>query len=225
MCDTAEKELWALQCISNLLPGTFNKATSRLFGGQSGWAHDWEVTDDSIRAANTAAADRVFKTAVALSGDDGLFREVMKGDPFVVKTYVKWYKIVSIHKPTAEIIANYAGVLDAAGNPGSFQPLGSFTVKQCHSPGFDEEDFTDDESDDLNLPKLDEAIETFWIEDEALRLCFEGLMMQLKVRELNVGIKYFEISDGPYVSFFTYLPQEKMKDWKEPSKWWRPLVE
>lgn len=97
VCELAEKELWSIKQVQNLLPGDFNVAASTLYGGHyqgisldsSAWAPEAAAFDGYVSVDQgllVAEAERVFKTATAFAGSEELFLEAMKGNVTVVKT-------------------------------------------------------------------------------------------------------------------------------------------
>lgn len=66
-------------------------------------------------------------------------------------------------------------------------------------------------------PTESAGIETFWIEDEILQHIFLGMKFEVVVRELNIGIKFFDQISGIFCSFYTFLPNENVVEfWKDP---------
>lgn len=142
----------------------------------------------------------------------------MKLESKIVKTEIKNYEVVSITMPTITEIDQYARVTDL--NHGPLKPLGSIKVKAWIGPGIDIEDTSDDEDDESSGGvSVEDALQTFWAEGEILQYLYEGLKLELLVRELSTGLKFFDRVAGLYCSFYTILPNEKMMDnWKEPGK-------
>lgn len=100
ICDTAEKELWAIRQLQPLLPGDFNVAASTLYGGhyqairilQSDWISPQVAFEGSIsinHSLTDGEAERIFKTAIAFAGSEELFLEAMKGTVEVVNSEIK----------------------------------------------------------------------------------------------------------------------------------------
>lgn len=221
ICDRAEKELWIIKNIHMLIPGRFNISASTIYGdytAHSVWAIDDVEVDmfPTTRVVTKEEAELVFKTSLAIAGSEELYLRAVKGDVHIVKTEIKYLEVVEIIQPDSTKINEWATVKDHRGVQGGLQPLGIIKFKAWEGPCIEEEDMTDDE--DESKPLNDSIIETFWLEDEALRACFIGMKVQLKICELNIGIKFFDRVDGVYCSFFTYLHQEKMSDWKEPGE-------
>lgn len=94
VCDMAEKELWSIRQIQQLLPGDFNVAASTLYGGHyqgiglddSAWASEDKGNISVDQGFVTSQAERVFKTAIAFAGSQELFLKAIKGNVDIVKT-------------------------------------------------------------------------------------------------------------------------------------------
>jgi hypothetical protein len=229
VCNLAEKELWEIKQVRHKFPGEFNVAASTLYGGQYQDLYPgddaWTAEDVGLaeqfplsRGFNVPEAERIFKTAVAFEGTEGLFLEAMNGDIRIVKTETKCFEVVQLDRAEMTSIDDYSKVKNHLGISGSIKPLGRIYLKSWEGPGMEEEDVTDDEDEAARSP-LDEIIETFWLEDEILQHCFVGMKLELVVHELNIGIRFFDDVAGIYCSFHTFLPNEKVIDnWKEPGK-------
>ncbi|KAE9371454.1 hypothetical protein N431DRAFT_426110 [Stipitochalara longipes BDJ] len=226
VCDLAEKELWAIRQLQSKLPGEFNVAASTLHGGRykqyqlsaQAWTLDDPESQDWVSPTELSdmEAERIFKTAVAFAGDDALFFKAMTPDIHIAKTTRKFYEVAEVERPDLATRAQYASVKNSKGETGYIKPLGVVRFKTWEGPGIETEDCTDDE-DAITEAKVEEAgLESFWLEDEILELFFVGLKLELEVHELNVGIKFFDTILGLHCSFHTYLPNEKMINWKEP---------
>jgi len=209
------------------LPGDFNIAASSLYGGRYKDTYvdiDDDASDDWGVVLNPGfaipKAEHIFKTAIAIVGTDELFAKVMGADVERVNTERMCFEVIQIRRSISKCIEEYAQAKDESGNPGAMKPLGLLVVKRWEGPGFEKEDLTEDEDESKVKGKgvADELtdISIFWLENESLKHCFEGMKLDVTVHELNVGIKYFDAIDGVYCSFFEYLPNEKMTGWKEP---------
>lgn len=232
ICDLAEKELWAIRQLNLKMPGDFNTAVSTLYGGRYQGAHmgdaawaiddpnyeDWGKADQGLTIPE---AERIFKTAIAFAGNDEMFLKVMAEDVEIIKSEARAYEVVAIERPDLKTVEEYANVKNFQGELGFIKALGILKLKRWEGPQLVPEDFTDDEGDSA-LVEEENVIESFWLEDDLLHLCYVGLKMELKVHELNIGVKFFDTIIGLYCSFFTALPNEKMVLWKEPIPNTRP---
>jgi hypothetical protein len=226
ICDLAEKELWAIEKLGRKLPGEFNVAASTIYGGH--WKPNddiqsctWDAGDPFegitgiTRGLGMADAERIFKTSVCLvSTDDELFDEVCKPNVCIVKSEYKAYEVVAIERAGVELSAQYKSVKDAHGIAGTIKPLGVIRFKPWEGARIQETEQIDEGR--VKMGNGDSNIDSFWLEDEILELCFIGLKMEVVVHELNFGFKFFDTITGIYCSFYTYLHNEKMAHWKEP---------
>ncbi|KAK0120671.1 hypothetical protein ONS96_010872 [Cadophora gregata f. sp. sojae] len=225
ICDLAEKELWYIKQLALDLPGDFNASASTLYGGRfqaisldnATWLGDGE-TFGVNPGLSTLQAERIFKTGIAFAGTDELFVETMKADVHIVKTEAKCFEVCGVERASLQSIEEYATIKDHEGKPGFMKALGVIMFKPWEGPGYDEEDLSEAEAEAAKVAfeKSRETIESFWLEDELLQYCFVGMKMEVVVRELNIGVKFFDEIKGLYCSFHTVLSNEKMVGWKEP---------
>jgi hypothetical protein len=225
ICDKAEKELLALNCLRQILPGDFNVAASTLYGGRySGNLianQEWGSIDPAAnRGFDEAEAQIIFKSAIALTGTDEMFKAVMEEDIEIISTQNRYFEVIEIELPGPDAIAQYMSVEKQQGKPGHFKALGLLRVKTWEGPGLEDEDVTDYESNGDST--TEGSIETFWLESDILKHCFVGLKLEVTVHKLNIGVKFFDYVPSLYCSFFVFLPQEKMRNWKEPGTYFAP---
>ena len=235
VCDMAEKELWAVRRVQQLLPGDYNAAASTLYGGRlhgcfegnNGWAEDDAAFEGSTyynARFSAMEAERIFKTAIAFAGNDELFLKALKGDIHVVRKEKKCFEVSETERADIRTINEFAGAKNHNGVAGAILPLGVVSFQPWEGLSFEPEDMTDEEDALITETAVKPVIESFWLEDEILQHCFVGMKLEVLVYELNVGVKYFDLVDGPYCSFHIYLPNEKMTNWKEPGKLLFPVT-
>ncbi|TAQ85133.1 hypothetical protein B7494_g6555 [Chlorociboria aeruginascens] len=225
ICGQAVTELKAILAATRHIPGDFNLAASILYGGHySGiyppdgrWVVERSDQDDNRarNGLNNLEAERIFKTAIAFAGDSELFVEAMRSHIDVVRAETRYFEVVRIDRPNVKTKEEYSKVKDHLGRAGNIKALGVVHVRHWEGPGLESEDMTDDESkeaEERDRPLL----EKFWLEDMILQHFFIGMKLEAVVRELNIGVKYFDKFQGLYCSFYTALPNEKMAYWKEP---------
>lgn len=226
ICDLAEQELPAIKMMTPRFPGDWNVAASTICGGRFQAARviaqAWQKEDPefeqyaSLNAGfEEAEAIRIFQTGLAFAGTDAVFHKAMGGEFRIVSTARNFYEVVGIERPSVQKIDEYARVKNHKGKENSIKALGYLKVKRLPSPGFDSEDVSDNEEEEAIKEAINE-VETFWLEDYTLQLLFLGLKLELIVHELNIGVKFFDSVEAIYCSFFTYLENEMMLDWKEP---------
>jgi hypothetical protein len=225
----AEKELTAINHLRSVLPGEFNVAASTMYGGRYQGIlltnRQWGTIDPLAKeylsvnqSMEESEAQRIFKTAIALSGTEEMFTNVMKEEVEIVATKKAFFEVASIEQPPKETVDQCGTVKNDRGDIGYIKPLGLLKVKAWEGPGIEEEDMTDDEDNEVAQTPSDTQIEQFWLENDILDHCFIGLKLETTVHELNIGIKFFDHVAGLYCAFYTFLPNEKMNGWKEPSE-------
>ena len=226
ICDLAEKELWMVNKAGTLLPGDFNMAASTLYGGYYGVLNNASASwfDEKSIGMTVAEAQRVFMTAVAWVATktqcDGIIsaQNMEETKTFksiqTIKSEVRALEVVKITMPDDAMVAAFGGTKDVYGETGKIKPLGFLTVREWQNPEAADEDLTEDEEEQQQNPRHED--EFLWVEGSVLESCFVGMKFVATVRELNVGIKYFDSVNHIFCSFFTLLPNELMDGWKEP---------
>ena len=62
----------------------------------------------------------------------------------------------------------------------------------------------------------------FMMDVEILEYCLPGFKMEVTIKELDIGIKWIDHVAKTYVSFFTWLENERIREWNEnahPFNW------
>ncbi|KAK3716184.1 hypothetical protein LTR37_006629 [Vermiconidia calcicola] len=221
VCDLAEVELIKLADVDVRLPGGFNTACSTLFGGNYAGLHasegDWVHKDDDLGWSDEDAKI-VFLTGIAAYGTEEQLARVetlvAKGDSFassfrVVSTEKLGLEVVSIElmKDEAKKIYEDSNLINTV-----IRPMGKLHCIRWEVP----------HAPPMDLPKS--VIEArkkarkfeFLLEEETLKYCYPGLKMEAEVKELDIGIKWIDYFEATYASFFTWLANERIREWKEP---------
>ncbi len=216
-CDVAEEELPKLAVVDKSLPGGFNTACSTLFGGNYAGLHagkgDWVVEDDDVGWVEDDAK-KVFLAGVAAYGTDEQFAAVeakLDGTkkPFqVISIENLGLEVVAIEFMTEEAKQVYE---DPRLTSTIVKPMGRLHCIRWEVP----------HAPPMDLPKS--ALEAkksqkfeFLIDEEILKSCYPGLKMEVCVKELDIGVKWIDYLETTYASFFTWLVNENIREWKEP---------
>lgn len=225
ICDKAEKELWALRKAGRLLPNSFNTACSVLYGGyfkgmyilpDNAWAPTPGMREEFGQhtfGMPDKEALLIIETAIALIGNEEMFRGIANNQIRVIKEERRFFQITEIVRADEKVKASFAAATDIHGNAGGMKPLGIMRVQYQENPNSEDEDCSDDGMDS----DIKDGEAEFWVEDDALEECFVGLKMEARVHETNVGLNYFDTVNGLYCSFYTVLPNEAMEKWREPT--------
>ncbi|KZF23181.1 hypothetical protein L228DRAFT_245915 [Xylona heveae TC161] len=212
LCDLAEKELFMTRMATKLLPGRFNMANSTLYGGYFCGMYtgdkSWSDPSDDPAGMSDKEAKQTVMAGLAAYGTDEQIQVAAKGTPTVIKTEDVGFEIDEILYADTETKEFYGKQLK-----GGLPVLGKIRVKGWRNPSNPEEDMSDDEE---SGPQRQDPKYEFWVEEDVLKYCFEGMKIEATVRELDCGIKYFDTVTSVLCSFYTFLPNELMQGWKEP---------
>ena len=235
-CIKAGVELPAYFDVASAMPGDFNRACRALFCPE----------DDEDALFNLTLADkkahgfdpaRVFKTVVALHADPSSRAMSMAqdvGSIKVIKTREMDIEVARVLPPSEAVIRIYEGLRARDGKQGVIEPVGTAVCKHVNIyDGWDRVEHTDEELSAQGeevfflekgiLDLLD--VKTLLVKNPAmdenrdllaLLDLDEGFKFRAKVCELNCGIKFIKEVVNTYPTFYTFLPQELMLDYKVP---------
>ncbi|KAL8666279.1 MAG: hypothetical protein Q9202_001548 [Teloschistes flavicans] len=221
ICDLADRELPKTMRAQILFPGDFQTACSEIFGGSCrntfarnpGWAEEFE----SEFGMRPDVAQQTFKIGLATQTSDEMSKIYMEQsnalDIQMTKIYDVGLEVTELVYARAEIRNFYEKHEAAKG----LKSLGKLRAKRWHPPHTAPQDLTEEEREKAakKTPKPAENIYEFLIEDYILDTCFVGMKMEVTVRELSFGLKFFDKILGAYCSFYTILPNEMMEGWRK----------
>ncbi|KAK4544407.1 hypothetical protein LTR36_004298 [Oleoguttula mirabilis] len=229
VCDLAEAELAKLAVVDQCLPGAFNAACSTLYQGSyaglkrtaasaaaddddAGWIHVGENI-----GLSEGEAIIIFKAGIAAYGTDEQYAKVatasVDGRPGlkVVSQEKLGLEVVAIVLPEGEVKEMY----DAQKRSyGYVDPMGKLICKRWNVPYAPPSDLP---ARLTNVAANEQTLE-FLVEAEVLAHCYLGIKMEVIVKELDIGVKWIDSVDAVFPSFYTYLPNERIRKWTEPGE-------
>ena len=220
VCDLAEEELLKLSQIDTRFPGGFNTACSTIFEGTYTGLHaasgDW-VREDDDPGWSDEQARMIFLAGIFAHGTEEQLKQaeanVRTGAPLkeafkVICTENFGLEVVDIQLADGEAKNVYENEMFANTY---IRPMGKIRCKRWEVPFAKPRDLPES----AKTANKDEEFDIL-LEDETLKLCFPGMKMEACIKELNLGIKFIDYFEAVYVSFFTWLANEEIRDWKEP---------
>ncbi|OHE92597.1 argonaute siRNA chaperone complex subunit Arb1 [Colletotrichum orchidophilum] len=187
-------------------PGQFNLALSEMFCKDFYFFGE----GDEFQRPKEFSPEVVFKIAMAMTATREQYDAVIGGlkdsTVKVVSEEECSVEIVAIHRPTAESRKLARSIRLDMGH--HFEPVGTMVTKPCLiEDGYDY-------GEDMILS--DEERDTFFLDDSILQRLKPGFKLQLCVCELNIGIKFIKQARQVLVEWYTFLPQNLMRHYKEP---------
>jgi hypothetical protein len=222
VCDLAEEELLKLAIVDTRLPGGFNKACSTLFEGNyaglNAASGDWVMDGDDIGWAKEDAKT-VFVTGIFAYGTEEQLKRLESVNDSG-EDITKSIKVVNEEESIGLEVVAVEPVTDSASkiyedvrfNNTLVKPMGKLRCKRWAVPHARREDLPEWVT---QMRKGEDEFE-FLLEDETLKHCYPGMKMEACVKQLDVGIKFIDYYEAIYVSFFTWLWNERIREWKEP---------
>jgi len=218
VCSLAEEELINLCVIDRCLPGGFNTACSTLHEGSFAGVHrtvkssdGWESVGGNVGLSDEEAK-MIFRAGVAAYGTDEQYNKAEaavndKGTGFkAVAEEQLGLEVVRVEFADAEARAMYEhGHLANT----YVHAMGKLHCKRWAVP------FAP--PSDLPLHATGVMADTFefLVEDETLKLCYPGMKMEAVVKELDGGIRWIDRIDATFPSFFLWVQNERIREWKE----------
>jgi hypothetical protein len=231
ICDLAKSELPAIHDIGASFPGNFHKALSIICHGYSRLLYvdpatlsDLPDDADPNQYMSIDHAHRTFRAAMALMGTAEQFEAIAAMSleeyqaPAVVAEELRGFEVVSITLPDKKLSKSFAGIRAADGRTDTIKPLGLLACKPWTHPYQPTLDLTIEERQKLAANPPVYGDETFWVDEDILERCFAGMKFVGVVRELDLGLKYLDNVIVIYASFYTFVENERMVNWKAPKE-------
>jgi hypothetical protein len=226
--DLADKELPKMFEVGLLLPGTFNKAASSLYGSYWSEIHptqgldkSWDDVDNSVSwggempAAEKAqifrpeAMNAAFKMGVISYGSEQAYKAISEGgkDAFsAIKIENVGLSVIGTDLPTDDTRALYKAHNEKWKHKLRIEPLGKLHCESWAIPNIEEWDLPPQVAAEKRKTKPQRF--TFWVEESTLALCFTGLKITAKVMDLSHGIQILDCVEQVHCSFYKILPNE-----------------
>ncbi|KAJ6081172.1 hypothetical protein N7499_006046 [Penicillium canescens] len=218
-CDMATKEVWKVRQVVHEGPGSFNKACSMLFGGNYLDIIDNSEISENVKFAGQdrmtqQIARKVLMYAIAGVGPDERaikFKDLAEKEKFEIKRIedIDGFEIVSIEQPTALTVGFYNEYAP------DVKPVGVVRAKEFRDPakgGFNLSNLEDEKWKAGKAPSYEFE---FFLEGDLLAHCFPGMKALTKVFELNCGIHFFDEIMVCLPSFYVFLVNDLMIDYKK----------
>ncbi|KAI4132951.1 MAG: hypothetical protein LQ338_000418 [Usnochroma carphineum] len=220
VCDLADRELPMIAIAQSCLPGDFQTACSEIFGGSFRGIHggnpDWATDVECLVGMSLDLARQTFRVGMSTHVSDEVAKMYIQqneaGSIAATKVYNTGLEIIELIRASDEVKAFYEHHSAAEG----LKPLGRLIAKTWTPPYKLPKDLTEEEkAAEANATQLTET-HSFLVEDYVLETCFVGMKLEVTVREMSFGLKFFDTVSGVFCSFYTLLPNELMIGWRIP---------
>jgi hypothetical protein len=209
ICQQAKTELPAVFQLSKELPGPFNLAARTLY--QPKIVDEFAFGNPMNQGMDEKTAKRIFMATVA-SSEKLTDRVVRAGTIECLKTFQQVYEVTKLtlpaENPVEEIFHRGVQTSTGEGKNGT-TPCGWMSlVPSKVEDGWDNE-----------RPRAPDALdmEVFLLEVNLMKQLREGMKLSLVVGVLNIGLRFISEAREVYPTFYTFLPQELMINYREPA--------
>lgn len=219
-CDRAAKELWMnQQLVHHDGPGSFNRGCSMLFGGYYFDDVDdletWKVIRRDQEVFTIEIARKIVKYGIAIAGNDRTaqkFKLLADRDAIKAKEVpdVDGFEIICVEQPSAETIAYYREMCP------DLVPLGKVLAKEFRDPARGSFDLTPWEKVDWDAGFAPTYKFEFYVEPPLMIHMLPGMKVITAVYETNFGQYYFDEIMAVLPTFYKFLYNDLLIDWKEP---------
>lgn len=220
ICDQALDQIPRIFGIWRDVPGDFSTAAQTLFCHGEEMEFTVYYSGGAKESMDRKRAVVVVMATLATMDDVSfdLVRKTWAANAIqVVEEVEQAFEIVELRQPSDEVVRLYLGVKDpASGVPGSIEPCGHVVLKPTTiQDGWDTGLFTS------LAPGIGDQ-ETLVLERSIMRYLIAGMKLKLVVCTLNIGVKFIKEFKEIHPSYYTFLPQELMLNYKEPIPSLRP---
>ncbi|KAJ4217631.1 hypothetical protein NW759_008942 [Fusarium solani] len=211
VCDTACVEWPMVRQLYTALPGNFNLAAADLFcpaeTAEEAWAFQQYKRPEDFDPKS------VFFSAIALMDEPELFGRICTKEPKLEREFTCTIELVEVFHPSEDMIKRVKSLV-IGDNPFEHVPVGKAIFKQ----GTIEDDW---ETPVFPWPITEDTM-TLFFDDNILECMALGMKATATIYELDAGLRFVKSVEIIVPSFYTYLPQELMRGYKEPRDSDRP---
>ncbi|KAK4125660.1 hypothetical protein N657DRAFT_591356 [Parathielavia appendiculata] len=208
VCRRAHEEVPAISHLRELLPGHFNTALHVLhvkgaYDNSSGPDSCWgqPLPDPKFARISTAATISILLEANHYPTDI---------EWCVTDTTEMTFEVLTITPPSNAFQAKYKAINKHLADYPDIEPCGTITVRPVIvRDGWDN-------SMTATIPPEADVESQLILEKDALELMAVGMKLTMAMGTLNVGLKFIQYIKEIRPSFYVFLPQELMFNYKEP---------
>lgn len=195
----ARLEYPAMARFNAALPGLFNLSAGRLFANAT--SQDFSLLQ--LKLPEDYSPEIVFYTSLAALGQD----IPNKG---VIRQYDCVLQLCNIELPSTDIINRFRRIATGPElKPLACAPLGRATFRTTTV----EDGWVDPRAADGTMNPNDVVV---FLETNILKNMSIGMKLSVTLCELNTGLQFIKAVEAVYPSFYTFLPQQLMKGFKQP---------
>ncbi|KAF4973905.1 hypothetical protein FZEAL_9131 [Fusarium zealandicum] len=205
VCEAARVEWPMVRLLYAGLPGQFNLAAEDLFCPEETAQKSWSF--QQFKRPDGFDSKSVFFSAFALMDEPELFERLSTKQPAVVREFSSTLELVEIFRPSSDIIKRVKSLV-IGDHAAKHVPVGKAMFKQAT--------IKDDwDAPVVPWPVAEETMELFF-DDYLLTNMAPGMKATLSICELDAGLRFVKAVEIIVPSFYTFLPQELMRGYKEP---------
>ncbi|KAL7806833.1 Argonaute complex, subunit Arb1 [Trichoderma aethiopicum] len=212
ICQMARDEWTALNTLQTALPGLFNPAATELFVKFDPCS--WDTSHFKVPEGFDAKS--VFCSSIAMLDDSKMFEHLAGKDVKLINQYECALEVTKVHLPAEEVIERFKKLAITAADNKTLRlmPLGKLTLK----PTAIEDGWVHQgTAHPLQGMEID-----LYFEQDILASLKPGVKMVLEIGELGADIRFVKDILKIMPTFYTFLPQELMVQFKIPQENDRP---
>ncbi|KAK4145992.1 Argonaute complex, subunit Arb1 [Dichotomopilus funicola] len=209
ICKQALGEMPAITELTTLLPGPFNTALGILHKPDQGKdTSDFDTSFGGEKPMDHKTAKIIY--AVALSTVMGSKQTIIPAESSIVDTNEMTIEVRGIQRPNDATRAKYQTVNRHLTGYPDMQPCGTITTRPVVvRDGWDN-------SATATIPPEADKDHNFILEDDILRLLKLGMTLTMTVHTLSSGLEFIKCIREIRPTYYLFLPQELMLQYKEP---------
>jgi hypothetical protein len=208
VCLRALREVPCIWELRKLLPGHFNTALRILHvKGEDGNPLNFDsCCEDPLPDPKFAKISHAATLSVLMGAD----RYPTDTEWCVADSSDMTFEVLTINPPNDNVRAKYKAINQHLANYPDIEPCGTITVRPVIiRDGWDN-------SMTATIPPEADVESQFILEEGILELMRVGMKLTMTVCTLNVGLKFITCVKDVRPSFYVFLPQELMFNYKEP---------
>ncbi|KAM5345195.1 hypothetical protein ACJ41O_011057 [Fusarium nematophilum] len=211
VCQAARLEWPMVRRLNACLPGQFHLAAAELFLPEDNVDRSWSF--QRFKRPENFDAKSYFFSAFALMDEPKMFKRLTMAPPRLLREFTLTLELVEVVRASEDVVKRFKSLVigDAAVK---HTPVGKAIFKEATI----EDDWV---TPPVRWPIEDKTM-TLFFDDDLLESMGPGMKTTVTICELNAGLRFVKSVEIIVPSFYTFLPQELMRGYKEPKDSDRP---
>ncbi|KAF2861765.1 hypothetical protein K470DRAFT_256614 [Piedraia hortae CBS 480.64] len=225
VCTKAQNEMPKITRLGRELPDSFNKACATVCEGKKDEKEGvkWWNESECVPGLSYEHAMLILKLGLAAHGTEEQYEKgnavlIVNGPGLTVISEEEevGLEIVQVELPSQETKAMYENIAKRYKDQLNIKTTGKLICKRWTIPNNPPIDLPEHVLEEMKEYEASHQDFTFIVDENVLKDCEPGMTIEAKVKTFDVGLSFIDAVYTCHPSFYVWLANETISDWKEP---------